>query len=300
VAAIEPGTVRAAEEHRQVGTQFVSEIDCRGDDLPAQSLTAMGGGHDHAAEPHDRGQVLAELHVSRDKAGRGNQPAFLIPQKDITVLVAPLEREVRGLIWILLAGHDLCVLITAERSDLEQLHHLIVRRDERLFRRDGARRLEKPRQLPHVLEQGRVRARQKPRGCETSGEGQRAHPRRARLARPNGCPRPRRSQRLSFHPLGRLQEQVWSGLAALDVLGAIGKAGATPVERRELAPELLGLAQRVAAYERLAAAAAASGNREMARLALMTNPLVREYRLAETLLERLIPAEVASPLVTGP
>jgi 6-phospho-beta-glucosidase len=94
-----------------------------------------------------------------------------------------------------------------------------------------------------------------------------------------------------------------AGLADDDVVevpARIGKTGAAPVEQRDLAPELLGLVQHVAAYERLAAAAAASGNREMARLALMTNPLVREYRLSETLLERLLPAEVASPLGTGP
>ena len=54
-----------------------------------------------------------------------------------------------------------------------------------------------------------------------------------------------------------------------------------PVPQPPLAPELLGLVQHVAAYERLAAAAAARGDRDAARLALLAHPLVREYRLAD-------------------
>jgi 6-phospho-beta-glucosidase len=58
-----------------------------------------------------------------------------------------------------------------------------------------------------------------------------------------------------------------------------------------LASELLGLVQHVAAYERLAASAAATGDLDAARRALMTHPLVREYRLAETMLNRLLAAD---------
>jgi 6-phospho-beta-glucosidase len=82
-----------------------------------------------------------------------------------------------------------------------------------------------------------------------------------------------------------------AGLAADDVVevpARIGKDGAVPVAQAPLAPELLGLVQHVAAYERLAAAAAATGDRDTARLALLANPLVREYRLADGLLERLL------------
>ena len=90
------------------------------------------------------------------------------------------------------------------------------------------------------------------------------------------------------------------GLADDDVVevpARIGKGGAVPVEQRPLAPELLGLVQHVAAYERLAAAAAASGDHEAARLALLAHPLVREYRLASTLSERMLaPSEVRSLL----
>ena len=62
-----------------------------------------------------------------------------------------------------------------------------------------------------------------------------------------------------------------------------------------LAPELLGLAQHVAAYERLAASAAANGDRDAARLALVAHPLVREYRLADSLLERMLATTVSHP-----
>ena len=91
------------------------------------------------------------------------------------------------------------------------------------------------------------------------------------------------------------------GLADDDVVeipARITRAGAVPLEQAPLAPELLGLVQHVAAYERLAAAAAASGDRDRARLALMAHPLVREYRLATTLLERLLAAQT-QPVKTG-
>jgi 6-phospho-beta-glucosidase len=84
------------------------------------------------------------------------------------------------------------------------------------------------------------------------------------------------------------------GLADDDVVevpARIGNAGAVPVAQPPLASELLGLVQHVAAYERLAAQAAISGDRDTARLALMAHPLVREYRLADTMLARLLAAE---------
>jgi 6-phospho-beta-glucosidase len=81
------------------------------------------------------------------------------------------------------------------------------------------------------------------------------------------------------------------GLADDDVVevpARIGRHGAVPLAQAPLAPGLLGLVQHVAAYERLAASAAAGGDRDAARLALMAHPLVREYGLAETLLGRLL------------
>jgi 6-phospho-beta-glucosidase len=94
------------------------------------------------------------------------------------------------------------------------------------------------------------------------------------------------------------------GLADDDVVelpARIRRTGAEPVPQRPLAPELLGLVQHVAAYERLAASAARSGDRHLARVALMTHPLVREYELAAGMLDRLLEVEsrLASPTEFG-
>ena len=89
-----------------------------------------------------------------------------------------------------------------------------------------------------------------------------------------------------------------SGLADDDVVevpARIGRGGAVPAAQPPLAPELLGLVQHVAAYERLAASAAARGDRDLARLALLAHPLVREFRLAETMLNRLLATGTRSP-----
>jgi 6-phospho-beta-glucosidase len=83
---------------------------------------------------------------------------------------------------------------------------------------------------------------------------------------------------------------VLGGLAADDVVelpARVDASGATPLPQRPLSPELLGLVQHVAAYERIAAQAARSGDHQLARMALMTNPLVREYALAGELLGQL-------------
>ena len=82
-----------------------------------------------------------------------------------------------------------------------------------------------------------------------------------------------------------------AGLADDDVVevpARIGREGAAPVAQEPLAPELLGLVQHVAAYERLAASAAVGGDVDAARMAALANPLVREYRLASTLTERML------------
>lgn len=88
-------------------------------------------------------------------------------------------------------------------------------------------------------------------------------------------------------------EGTLTGLAEDDVVelpARIGANGAVPVQQPPLRPELLGLIQHVAAYERLAASAAADGDRDKARLALLANPLVREYGLAEELLDPILGA----------
>jgi 6-phospho-beta-glucosidase len=66
------------------------------------------------------------------------------------------------------------------------------------------------------------------------------------------------------------------------------------VAQPPLAPVLLGLVQHVAAYERLAATAAARGDRDGARLALLAHPLVREYELAVGMLDELLARDGAA------
>ena len=82
-----------------------------------------------------------------------------------------------------------------------------------------------------------------------------------------------------------------AGLADDDVVEVPARVqadGPVPLGQRPLAPELLGLVQHVAAYERLACQAAITGSLETARMALLCNPLVREYELADGLLDELI------------
>jgi 6-phospho-beta-glucosidase len=95
---------------------------------------------------------------------------------------------------------------------------------------------------------------------------------------------------------------VLAGLADDDVVevpARIGRSGATPMAQPPLSPELLGLVQHVAAYERLAASAAATGDRDTARLALLAHPLVREYRLTEGMLDRLLAAGTPTRIAAG-
>jgi 6-phospho-beta-glucosidase len=82
-----------------------------------------------------------------------------------------------------------------------------------------------------------------------------------------------------------------AGLADDDVVevpARIRSSGPVPLPQDPLAPELLGLVAHVAAYERLAATAATRGDLEAARLALLTHPLVRDWRLADSFLGDLV------------
>ena len=72
-----------------------------------------------------------------------------------------------------------------------------------------------------------------------------------------------------------------AGLAPDDVVevpARVGRDGPVPLAQEPLAPELLGLVQHVAAYERLTAEAAVSRDPRTARLALLTHPLVGQWR----------------------
>jgi len=81
--------------------------------------------------------------------------------------------------------------------------------------------------------------------------------------------------------------------AVVEVPARIDRDGAHPLPQRPLAPELLGLVQQVAAYERLAVEAARSGDRRVALRALLANPLVAQYQVAVPLLEALLEANRA-------
>jgi 6-phospho-beta-glucosidase len=86
------------------------------------------------------------------------------------------------------------------------------------------------------------------------------------------------------------------GLAADDVVevpARIGRDGPAPLPQAPVAPELLGLMQHVAAYERLTASAAVTGDAATMRNALLAHPLIGQAALTEELLDRLeLPQEV--------
>jgi 6-phospho-beta-glucosidase len=83
------------------------------------------------------------------------------------------------------------------------------------------------------------------------------------------------------------------GLADDDVVevpARVDRLGPTPLEQAPLAPELLGLVQHVAAYERLTAHAAVTRDPADARKALLTHPLIGQVELVDGLLDRLAAA----------
>jgi 6-phospho-beta-glucosidase len=78
--------------------------------------------------------------------------------------------------------------------------------------------------------------------------------------------------------------------AVVEVPATIARDGARAAPLAPLAPDMLGLVQHAKAYERLTVSAATSGDRTLALRALMANPLVRDYRTAEPLLDALLEA----------
>jgi 6-phospho-beta-glucosidase len=85
-----------------------------------------------------------------------------------------------------------------------------------------------------------------------------------------------------------------AGLADDDVVelpARVARTGPSPLPQAPLAPELLGLVQHVAAYERLAAQAAVTEDRTLVRRALLAHPLIGQERIGEELLERLFAAQ---------
>jgi len=99
------------------------------------------------------------------------------------------------------------------------------------------------------------------------------------------------------HEVDMRNEGTLAGLADDDVVEVPARVEAgriVPVAQRPLAPELLGLVQHVAAYERLTAEAAVTRDAVTAKKALLTHPLIAQYELSEELLERLALEAVAA------
>ena len=86
-------------------------------------------------------------------------------------------------------------------------------------------------------------------------------------------------------------EGTLDGLAVDDVVevpARVGRQGPKPLPQAPLAPELLGLVQHVAAYERLTVRAALSRDPVDARKALLAHPLIGQVELVDGLLDRLV------------
>jgi len=98
------------------------------------------------------------------------------------------------------------------------------------------------------------------------------------------------------HEVDLRNEGTLQGLADDDVVEVPARVSPDliePLPQKPLAPELLGLVQHVAAYERLAVRAALSGDPADARKALLAHPLVGQWDIASELIELLRAASEA-------
>jgi 6-phospho-beta-glucosidase len=99
------------------------------------------------------------------------------------------------------------------------------------------------------------------------------------------------------HEVDIRNEGTLAGLADDDVVEVpvrIEGGRPVPLPQPPLAPELVGLVQHVAAYERLTAEAAVTRDPVTAKKALLTHPLIAQYELSEELLGRLALEAVAA------
>jgi 6-phospho-beta-glucosidase len=95
----------------------------------------------------------------------------------------------------------------------------------------------------------------------------------------------------AVHEVDVRNEETLTGLASDDVVevpARVGRDGPEPLPQPPLAPELLGLVQHVAAYERLTVRAALSRDPGDARKALLTHPLIGQVELVDGLLDQLV------------
>jgi 6-phospho-beta-glucosidase len=100
----------------------------------------------------------------------------------------------------------------------------------------------------------------------------------------------------AVHEVDVRNDGTLAGLADDDVVevpARVGLDGPEPLSQEPLAPELLGLVQHVAAYERLTVRAALSRDPVDARKALLAHPLIGQVELVDGLLDRLV-AEAVS------
>ena len=98
------------------------------------------------------------------------------------------------------------------------------------------------------------------------------------------------------HEVDLRNEGTLEGLAADDVVEVPARVSPDliePLPQKPLAPELLGLVQHVAAYERLAVRAALSGDPADVRKALLAHPLIGQWDIASELVELLRAASEA-------
>ncbi|HJQ48954.1 MAG TPA: 6-phospho-beta-glucosidase [Gaiellaceae bacterium] len=95
----------------------------------------------------------------------------------------------------------------------------------------------------------------------------------------------------AVHEVDVRNDSTFEGLAEDDVVevpARVGRDGPDPLPQIPLAPELLGLVQHVAAYERLTARAALTRDPVDARKALLAHPLIGQVELVDGLLDRLV------------
>jgi 6-phospho-beta-glucosidase len=95
----------------------------------------------------------------------------------------------------------------------------------------------------------------------------------------------------AVHEVDLRNGSTLAGLAPDDVVevpARVGRDGPEPLPQPPLAPELLGLVQHVAAYERLTVRAALTRDPVDARKALLAHPLIGQVELVDGLLDRLV------------
>jgi 6-phospho-beta-glucosidase len=101
----------------------------------------------------------------------------------------------------------------------------------------------------------------------------------------------------AVHEVDLRNGDTLAGLAADDVVevpARVTRSGPEPLAQAPLAPELLGLVQHVAAYERLAAEAAVTRDPRTARMALLAHPLVGQVEQVDALAQSLLRPEAVA------